>query len=294
MGLAALQRESSTGVLAAGELLRSFSETTSTQMRFVAHNIKTIEVESGATAQLIVTLQEIAELIDRSPAEVAGSTVIVSDLAAGEETSFVLGEQDLVLEVTPGRDSTLFRIDVDLSTAAGSFPADVADWIVRPAMRVVQVKAGEPTLAFLAGPQTMLSGGAASLSVQLFDAEGQLVKKAYSARFVDAEGNEVGRAEQEYGTAVFQFIPRPSDPVVQGVDRRLLSKADDEFPGLGIIGTAFSKDAVVTVNDQIVSSEDMSVVSPEEILVIVDIPGTVSVTVMNPGGVTSEPHILNE
>ena len=106
-----------------------------------------------------------ADLISRPVADVVGATVHVG-LGGGMmgESTFTLSNEGLAVDINVARDSLLVRFDVDLSTAAGSFPPDVSSWLVRPALVSLRVEPGPATAAFLAGPPSIASGAPASLS----------------------------------------------------------------------------------------------------------------------------------
>ena len=128
------------------------------------------------------------------------------------ESTFTLSNEGLAVDINVARDSLLVRFDVDLSTAAGSFPPDVSSWLVRPALVSLRVEPGPATAAFVAGPPSIASGAPASLSVEVTDDNGRLVKRPYNVRFVDSEGHDLGSSDSEAGTALMQFVPEASVP----------------------------------------------------------------------------------
>jgi hypothetical protein len=159
--------------------------------RFVASEIRRIVVQAGERAHVELSSQEVADLVSRPVANVLGATVHVKTGASMGDSTFTLGQEGLAVDVQVNRDSLLVRFDVDLSTAAGVFPPDVADWLVRPALVSIRVEPGPATAAFVAAPASLASGAPASLSVQVVDDQGRLVKRPYSVRFVDSEGRDL-------------------------------------------------------------------------------------------------------
>jgi hypothetical protein len=292
VGQAALQRDAESGVAAATHLTTSLGEDATVTKRFISPKIVHVDVAAGETAHVTVTAAEIAELIKYDSADVMGATVIINAGTDIENASFTLSTDPLVLDLELKNDSLLVQIDVDLSTAAGSFPSDVASWVVRPAMRLIKVKAGKPTMALLSAPTQILSGAPASLNVQVVDAEGRLVKSAYKVRFVDASGADLGDTSPKYGTALFQYVPQPSVPSVAKVEQADLTYSGSSVNGLRITGTGFSKDSEVLLGDAgtAVSSTFISVESPETMLVVLPSAtanGKSKVVVRNPGGQSS-------
>ena len=289
MGIAALQRGNAASLAAASELLELVVDKETEGERYIAPLIKTIEVESGEQAVISITAEEIAELVGVQADEVLGATVYVTTGLGSDSVPFQLESASLDLAFEPKESSVLVRIDVDLSTAAGDFPAGVEDWVVRPEMRLVKVKAGAPALAVLAGPGRLPSGGPASLSVQVFDAEGRLVNSDYNVRFVDAEGMEIGVGAPKHGTALLQYVPAPSIPTVHEVEAAQLQAGDEVVSGMHVRGTGFSRESRVLFNGVEIPPENTSTSSPELILFVLpeDADGTATVTVENPGGLAS-------
>jgi hypothetical protein len=297
VGQAALQRDAEPAMAAATQLTSSFGDNRTATMRFVSPKIVHVDVESGAKAEISVTAAEIADLIKYTPQDVMGATIIVNAGSDIQNATFTLSSDPLVLDLDLTTDSVLVQLDVDLTTAQGSFPSGVSSWIVHPAMRLIRVKAGKPTTALLSAPTQIVSGGPASLNVQVVDAEGRLVKSSYTVRFVDNSGAELGQANPKYGTALFQYIPKPSVPVITKVEQATLTYKNASVSGIKITGTGLSKESEVLFNDATtaISSDLVSVQSPELMLVVLPqgTPnGQARILVRNPGGQLSNAQTL--
>ena len=242
-------------------------------------------------ARVVLTNDEVAKLVDRPAADVVGATVLVNAADQIVDAAFVLGEQGLALNVKVDQDRLLVRFDVDLSTAAGSFPSEVSQWIVRPSMCVINVEAGPAQGAFISAPSRLPAGAPASLSVQVVDANGRFVKRPFLARFVDANGRELGQADSNGSTALLQYIPEVSTPVVVEVTATTITNGGVESPGISIGGKGFSAAAIVSIDGAaLVAETDFEVQGPEKILVI--LPASVAVgshdlRVSNPEGLAS-------
>jgi hypothetical protein len=288
---ATLQREAVTAARSADELGRLINPSAQDRKRFIAEDIKHLSIPSGEQAEVTLTAEELAELLGRPVADVNGATVVVNAGAAIEDASFLLEGRGLRLLVDVGGEGLLVRFDVDLSTADGTFPGDVEDWIVRPAMYQIDVEAGPAAGVILTGPRRLVSGGPASLSVQVIDDNGRRIKKPYSVRFVNAAGQEVGATNSEGGTALLQYVPDPTAPFISEVAPTVVSSGGDEGPGLEIDGVGFSRDAEVLVDGTpLVEATDFQVRAPERILVRFPATltiGTHAVHVVNPEGLTS-------
>jgi hypothetical protein len=292
LGQAALQRDASAGVDLAGLLTLQYDTSTVAPKRFVSPDVVTISANSGEKVALTITAKEIGELIGRDAADVIGATVIVNAGADIQDVAYTLNDESLELELELRADSLLVRFDVDLSTAAGEFPDDAADWIVRPAIRMIKVKAGAPSLVLLNAPVRLVSGAPVSLNVQVVDAEGHLVKSDYKVRFIDDSGEQLGTATPKHGTTLFQYVPVPSKPVIELIEETELNLGKATVNGIRIQGTGFSKNIEVTLGDSAtpIASDMLSVQSPEEILVVLPgdvVNGASNVTVRNPGGKTA-------
>jgi hypothetical protein len=159
MGIAALQKGTAASLTAGSELLDLVTDDGSEGERYIAPLIKPIEVESGQLAVITITAEEIASLVGVQAGDVLGATVYVTTGLGSDPIPFQLESASLELAFEPKEASVLVRIDVDLSTASGSFPEGVEDWVVRPEMRLVKVKSGPPALAVLAGPGRRPTGG---------------------------------------------------------------------------------------------------------------------------------------
>jgi hypothetical protein len=289
LGPTALLRESQAGLDAATELMFWLAATRSNKPRFVSPRVERIEIAAEEEAQIVVTADEIAALIDASPDDVLGATVLITIGVTGEPQSFVLEKEQLTLSYAPApaTSSTLIRIEVDLSTAQGAFPPDATEWVVRPSMRLVRVKAGPPSQVILHAPYRTFSGAPVSLNVQTYDHEGRLVRDLYRVRFVDQDGVELGEAVPEHGTALFQYVPKPSTPVLRKATEELFEVDDKARLGIEIIGKGFSRDARVFINGVEVDSNSRSVVDPETIYALLPEEasnGSLAVVVENPGG----------
>ena len=295
LGEAAQINEAEASAQAGAELSDLAERRVPDNQRFVSSEIRRLLVKSGEKAHVEVTSQEVADLISRPVADVVGATVHVG-LGGGMmgDSTFTLGAQGLALDINVARDSLLVRFDVDLSTAAGTFPPDVSEWLVRPALVSLRVDPGPATAAYVAGPPSIPSGAPASLSVQVTDDNGRLVKRPYSVRFVDSEGRDLGSGDSEAGTAVMQFVPEASVPRVDAVVQTSINYQGGRFPGLDITGVSFSEDLEVSIDGgaPLKAGADYQVQNPEEVLLI--LPNGVgasghSLVVRNPQGVATSP-----
>ena len=178
--------------------------------------------------------------------------------------------------------------------AHGDFPAEVAEWVVRPAMVSIRVEAGPASAALVTGPPSLAAGAPASLGVQAVDANGMLVKRPYSVRFVDSAGQELGNAEAVGGTAMLQFIPEASVPRVSGVAPASINYHGGTYPGLSIAGVSFSEDLELRIDGDapLALGPDYQVLSPEKVLLILPEgvgAGSHTLTVRSPEGVATSP-----
>lgn len=288
IGLAALQREAAVGMEAGYELLRLFAKD---GVRFVASSIKNLEFDAGEVVEIVITAKEIAELVGASESEVIGAVVSVAAGPLEEPTLFELEGEAVKFTFEPQKESTLLRIDVDLSTANGDF-ADSENWTVRPAMRLVTVRPGPAHVAVAYAARSVLSGAPVSVSVQVFDARGQRVRAPFQARLVDDLGQPLDQVRPEHGTALFQYVPLPSVPKVVETSPIVAGQGAD-LPGIQIQGSGFSVDAEVLVDGEALDAESVLVESPERIRAVLPGKGAAAdleLVVRNPGGFTSTPQ----
>jgi hypothetical protein len=294
VGEAAQLNEAEASAQAGAELSDLAERDVADNQRFVASEIRRMVVQSGEKAHIELRSQEVADLISRPLADVVGATVHVG-LGGGMmgDSTFTLGPDGLAVDVNVARDSLLVRFDVDLSTAAGDFPPDVSQWLVRPALVSIRVEPGPATAAFVAGPPAIASGAPASLSVQVLDDNGRVVKRPYSVRFVDSEGRDLGISESEAGTAMMQYVPEASVPRIDAVVQTTINYQGEKFPGLDITGVSFSEDVEVSIDGAALKAgTDYQVQGPEELLLILPDgvgPGSHSLVVRNPEGVATSP-----
>lgn len=288
---AALLQQAGSAIQAGTELSELVDPMLAAETSYIAPNIRRVSVASGEPIEVTLTAQEIADLIGRPVEDVIGATIIVN---AGNEivdATFPLEDDELTLVITSGRDNILVRFDVDLSTADGAFPEDVASWVVRPSMVLIEVEAGPASSAYVTGPNRLPSGGPASLTVHAVDDNGKLVRRPYTVRFVDAEGNELGAANGENGSALFQYIPEPSAPRVTSVMTTPLVVAGEDRQGVQVFGTGFSAEARVTLDGtELEANVSFEVEGPEEILVVIDAlaEGSHTLRIENPEGLVTE------
>jgi hypothetical protein len=264
--------------------------------RYVDPHIVYVDVNSGETAEVTLLASEAAALIGRPQEDVIGATILVNAGPDIVDQPFTLDGEELVLTFTVTSGSLLVKMDVDLSTAAGDFPAEAADWVIRPALRIIRTAAGAPNTAFISGPGQFASGAPATLSAGAIDENGRLIQRPFTAVFIDAEGNEIGSAEAKGGIARFQYIPQPTVPIITAATSTAVLLNDVEVPGFELAGTGFSVDASVTIGGRSLSAADeIGVLSPERIVVVLpdDISsGTYEVVVENPDGLASAPAEL--
>jgi hypothetical protein len=288
---ATLQREAATGSRAVEELDRLHQMDAPGVQTFIAQDVKKISTPSGEQAHFSVSAAEIAALVGRPASDVNNATIVVNAGTAIQEASFFLQGEQLALNVDIGGEGLLVRFDVDLSTADGDFPDNVAQWVVRPAMVLIEVAAGSPAAVILTGPGQLSSGGPASLSAQVIDENGRRVKRPFSVRFVDGSGQEVGAVDSEGETALLQYVPEPSAPVIAETNPTSINSGGDSGPGIEIAGTGFSKDAQVLLDGTpLVAGTDFQVSGPESILI--RFPATLAagshtLRVTNPRGLAS-------
>lgn len=130
--------------------------------------------------------------------------------------------------------------------------------------------------------------------MQVVDANGRLVKRPFSVRFVDDQGRDLGEADSRGATASLQFIPEPSAPLVSQISPTTITQSGVQSPGVEVTGTGFSADAVVIIDagEPLEADTDFQVKSPEEILVKFPAglaAGSHQLVVQNPGGFGSAP-----
>jgi len=290
-GQAVLLQEAGVALQAGAELSQLADVRATGAQSYISNRVERIVVPAGEPVKLEITAQEIADLIQRPVADVEGATVIVNAGTGIVDEPFVLEGAGLSLEFEINRNNLLVRTDVDLSTAAGNFPPDVADWVVRPALRVIEIEAGPAARAFISGPSRLPSGGPASLTVQVTDDTGRVVKRPFGVRFVDAEGNSIGTAESERSSALFQYVPVPSEPKLLLVTQTTITVGGQSRAGVVVAGTGFSRDAQVSVDGtELVVDRDFQVKDPEGILVVLTntAAGTHTLSVRNPEGTVTD------
>jgi hypothetical protein len=245
--LIAVLSKAATAALAVDQLATATD--TEAEERFVASKVVTVHVPSGEKAHFTLTAEEVAELLERPTEDVIGATVVVNGGPDIVDVSFVLTTEGLVLNVDPKGDDMVLRFDVDLSTAAGEFPDSVASWLVRPAVRLIRIDAGEPAEAVLLAPSEIVSGSPASMSLQVLDANGRVVPGELEVSFTDAAGNSLGRATGTNGAASLQYVPAPTQPEILAITAATVTIADEASPAIRIEGLGFSVDATVTVDE---------------------------------------------
>lgn len=288
VALSAVLTEAEVAVPLADELEAWVAPEADDLERYVDPTVQYVDIPSGTEAEVYLTAAEVAALVDRPVEDMDGATVLVNAGADIVDEQFVLSGDSLGLVFTLSSNAMLVRFDVDLSTAAGVFPDDVATWIVRPALRIIRTRAGAPHAAFLNGPTRFASGAPTTLSVGVVDENNRLIQRPFTALFTDADGNEIGSVDAEGGIARLQYIPAPTQPTLTEVTAATLLLNDVETPGIELTGTGFSVDATVVVNGISLSEDnEISVVSPESILAILPADmtaGTIEVVVENPSG----------
>lgn len=285
--LVALLDKAKTAVYAIDELATLSQQTA--EERYVNLELVSVPVISGEQAAFTISAEEVAGLIGRPVADVVNARVLVNAGPDIVDAEFNLPAEGLDLTITPQDGDILVRIDIDLSTAQGAFPADVATWLVRPAMRVITVQAGDPAHALLTGPTELGSGGAASLNVQVVDANGRVVDSEVQVVFTDAAGDMIAEAEGQGGNGMAQYVPEPSTPTIADIQELELTVDGEAVPGIEIQGTGFSMDAEVRLDGRLLSAGvDFEVKSSTRILCLTADPTSDHVyEVLNPAGIVS-------
>jgi hypothetical protein len=289
-GLSALTQDIGVAIQAAGELA-DLATSAKLENSYIGQGIVRVPTKSGELASVQLPAEEVAELIGRPVADVVDATVTVNAGGLIDNAMFTLSSEGLGLNVDSKNLDLLVRFDIDLSTAAGAFGDDVASWVVRPALRLVTVDAGPATDVLLSSPTRLPSGSPASLSVQVVDAAGKIIKRPFDVTYFDASGNELGRATSEYGTALLQYIPTPSTPMISEAILKDITVSDEVVRGVTITGTGFSAEAVLRVDgEDWVLGEDYGVKSSTQILAQLRESfgaGSHQVQVVNPEGIAS-------
>lgn len=221
--------------------------------RYVSDVIVDIDVRAGEPAYFEFTAQEIADLIGRPVEDVDGATICIQADFGGPrlEDSCVVLEDEFINGTLTFENVTqlLFYADVDLSTAAGDFPEDVADWTVRPALRRARVAPGPVARVQLNGTQSIYGGAPATLNASVVDEYGNIISLPVTFRFLDADGNVVHESTSEDGLATWQFQPPRSTPAISAIEATTFVDGDgNNYPGFAVVGERMSVAATLLVD----------------------------------------------
>jgi hypothetical protein len=266
--------------------------------RFVTDDVIEIAVPVGEEAEFTLTAEEVATLVGRPVADVIHARVLANAGLDIVDVEFALPEEGLTLTLTPKDGDMIVRLDVDLSTAAGDFPDDVGSWVVRPALRLIRVRPGEPTHAVLVAPGDVPSGAPVSLNVQVVDDAGKIVDLAGDVEFVDARGNVLGSSKLANGTALLQFVPEPTVPQIESALPADLTVGGEPVTGFEILGNGFSRDAELLLDGApLIVEDEYEVKGSQRILCVPSVPlgaGEHRFQVVNPEGFSSEEVALGD
>lgn len=219
--------------------------------RYVAQAVKVVTTTVGEPAALDVTAEEVSALTGIDEDALEGATVHYEAGPLVGEAAFAIEDGVSVARVTPERATKLvFRVSVDLSTAAGPLPMGAEDWVVQPALRVLEPEAGPPAMVYLGAPARIESGAPTHLSATVVDEYGSVVDTPLSVEFFDADVS-LGRVETVDGTATIRVTPEPSAIVVDAIDPVTVTLVDDrKVPGVHVTGSGYSRQAIVRLDGE--------------------------------------------
>lgn len=277
--------------------------------RYVSDAIVDIDVRAGEPAYFEFTAQEIADLIGRPVEDVDGATICIQADFGGPrlEDSCVVLEDEFINGTLTFENVTqlLFYADVDLSTAAGDFPEDVADWTVRPALRRARVAPGPVARVQLTGTQSIYGGAPATLNASVVDEFGNIISLPITFRFLDADGNVVHESTSEDGLATWQFQPPRSTPAISSIEATTFVDGEgNNYPGFAVVGERMSVAATLLVDGRPVTElgwQTGTITSREFYVVAADattlqelglgaptpIPSGATIVLVNPGDLRS-------
>jgi hypothetical protein len=282
--------------------------------RYTSDDVIDIPAQAGQPVYFEFTAEEIGALVGRPAADIEGATVCVQADFGGprlEDSCVVLTDGYIDGAIT--FDSTtqlLFYANVDLSTAAGEFPEDVADWTVRPAIRRAVVRAGPVDHVALTGSSTIYSGAPATLNATIVDALGNAVQGFATYRFFDGEGELLTTLTSDTGYATYQFQPSGLTPAATAfAPATFIASDESEVTGFSIVGDNLSDRADVLINGQnaremgyfvgsIDSTELYIVAGSAQLLESLGLSASVPISsgdrvqVLNPGGAAADQELV--
>jgi hypothetical protein len=259
--------------------------------RYVSREIIELEGKVGESVVMEVDAQEIADLVGVEPAAVEGAQVTFDASPRFEASTFEL--QDGKVTVNFDADDVadlVFVVSVDLSSAAGPFPGDVADWTVRPALRRLRAQPGPVEHRFVLAAPKASPTTPVQLQAMLTDATGSRVADQKLVRFYDADDRLLGEALSSDGNAVITTTElRAVSPRLTDVEARTLLVNGEEAPGYALIGDGISRDAEIFVDGRPLDEAGglSGYESSEEVLLYFEEglpPGRYDVVVRNPFG----------
>lgn len=262
--------------------------------RYLSAEIVDIEAQVGQPTSISLTKEEIAELVGLPVESLLGATVTVDASPHLEPANFVLANEGLSLEITPANtDSLLVRIDVDLTTALGPLPNDVAEWTVRPAMRRIHPKSGDAAAISLGAPLRSLAGNSLTLTALVTDDKYAPVDSGVMVQFFDGRDRLLGESPVVRGTAQLKVSLEASVPVIANVELRQILQNDIPADGIEISGFEISQDAKVLVDGNSLADTDtaFAILSSKSIVILLEGsgigPGKHQLQVLNPGSIAS-------
>jgi hypothetical protein len=295
---AALQLDGAATVELALEVAEDLAaEGVDDETRRVAPGLVEFDGSVGEALDLGVSAAELAALVGADEAAVAGATITIDGGPRMEVGELALTGAELGAVFTPSQAGTyLFRIAVDLGTAAGPLPPAAATWDVRLAPRLARVQAGPATAALLNGPAVVIAGAPITLTASAIDGGLDHVRRPLAATVVDGLGAVIGEAAGERGFATLQLQLTPTTPEVLGAERVTIEFTDGSTgPGWRVNGRGFSTDAEVRLGDVTLDEElhIFAVMDPTRILIAAEglalTPGPLRVLVSNPHDWRSAP-----
>jgi hypothetical protein len=280
---------------------------------YFASNVVNLTAPLGEAVEFEISAQEIADLVGASPADIEGAEVCLEqslNIEADPICQTVSGGS-VGGSFTPSDPTPLTLIPtVDLTSASGSFGgADVSQWTVKPAIRVFTPVPNENAELALAldGPNSIVSGGVASLNAMLVDNNGVPLDLDGTVTLKDVDGNTLTTGELQYGTATLQFQPTPTTPVVDSfVQTQINFKDGSSTFGYMLSGQGISRLGTIRIDGNAIVTDpeaspdagyrfqlayngnDQVALIPREMSDRLD-SGEHTVTVEHPGGQTSEP-----
>lgn len=251
-----------------------------------------IDAAVGELVVLDFEASELAALLGVDEAAVIGATLHLSATHTVSASEHVLEGPLLSLSFTPERSIPLVvKVRVDLSTAAGPFDASLDGVEPRLTPRLIVPEAGAPEQLALSAAGRVTAGGAITLNAVVTDASGNPSPEPVAIELFDGEGRSLGTVTSEHGVATLQYVPTASSPKIDRVVPTELTREDETFPGIEVLGSGFSVDAEILIDGEPIADQDIAynVRSSSSILIALDAePGT-TIEIANPGGASAGP-----